>query len=91
MVKKSKKPKYCENSNMFSDFECNPNVSLILFVPIKKHKTTNQFYKKELSLFFNSEFETFPLYTQSFILKIKIKVSLSIRAKNVNKQIIFSK
>jgi hypothetical protein len=86
MVKKSKSLNTVKIQTCFPNFECNPNVSLILFVPIKKHKTTNQFYKKELSLFLNSEFETFPLYTQSFILKIKIKVSLSIRAKNVNKQ-----
>jgi hypothetical protein len=43
MVKKSKKPKYCENSNMFPEFWNNTNVSLIFFLPIKNHKIFQKF------------------------------------------------
>lgn len=53
MVKKSKKPKYCENSNMFSGIlNVATNVSLIPFLTNKKHKNYQPiFIKKELSVF----------------------------------------
>jgi hypothetical protein len=49
MVKKSKKPKYCENSNMFSGIlNVNTKVTLLFFLAIK----FNSISKKYLSVFF---------------------------------------
>jgi hypothetical protein len=35
IVRMVKKPKYCENSNMFSNFECKYKVTLYFFLAIK--------------------------------------------------------